>query len=697
MVAARPQPTGRLSRRFTRAAAWAGHGRGARVGPEHAALLAILALSTVLNVHRLSQNGFANTYYSAAIKSMLGSLHRFLYVSADPGGLITVDKPPLGLWLQAASAKLFGFVPLSLLLPEAIAGVLSVLALYLIVARRAGPLAGLLSALALSVFPSFVAVSRDNNLDALLILLMVLACGAGLRATENGRLRHLLACALLIGLAFNTKALAAVLVLPGLALAYLVCAPVALPRRLLSLLAAALVMVAISAAWLMFVDATPKSQRPYVGGSVDNSEFGLTFGYNGFGRVGGQVGGPGDIPGLHPPPAARAPRASSPAALHGHHRAHQPVSFGGPTGPLRLFGKGLGDQGGWVLPFALLGAIAAALTLRRRRDPATAATIVFGSWFVVEAAVLSLSKGIVHPYYVSALGPGCAAMCGLGVAALASLATRSRLWLALAAVALGATIAAQDTMLAREDYLRWDVPVAIAVALAALALVLIRRTLARPALALGLTALLIAPAAYARTTWEAPVQGTFPAAGPYQAAGPGGVGVAGKSLKIDRALIAYVGAHGSGSRWALLTQASTTAAPLILMGMRAGAIGGYSASDPAVSVRGLAGFVRRREARYVLLGGPFASRGGNAASTAVRRSCVEVSLQDWYTLPLGADGRPFVPRQTLATLALYDCAGRARAILAGRPAPTRRRSRRHARRSRRQHRPATTTGRAAGR
>jgi 4-amino-4-deoxy-L-arabinose transferase-like glycosyltransferase len=81
------------------------------MAPEHVGLAAILVLSGLLQFVRLSQNGYANTYYSAAVKSMLRSWHNFFYASADPNGLISVDKPPLGLWLQALSAKVFGFAP----------------------------------------------------------------------------------------------------------------------------------------------------------------------------------------------------------------------------------------------------------------------------------------------------------------------------------------------------------------------------------------------------------------------------------------------------------------------------------------------------------------------------------------------------------------------------------------------------------
>ena len=165
-------------------------GATARLGLHHLALAGVLVLSAIVNTHRLSQNGYGNIFYSAGDKSMLRSLHNFFFVSFDPGGLVTVDKPPLGLWVQAASAKLFGFSPLSLLLPEAILGMLAVLLLYRALARRIGGWAGVAGALALAVFPSFVAVSRTTNVDTLLIVLMILACDAGVRARRERALAH---------------------------------------------------------------------------------------------------------------------------------------------------------------------------------------------------------------------------------------------------------------------------------------------------------------------------------------------------------------------------------------------------------------------------------------------------------------------------------------------------------------------------
>jgi 4-amino-4-deoxy-L-arabinose transferase-like glycosyltransferase len=667
-----------------------------RLAPAHLALAGVLALSAVLNVNKLSQNGYANIFYSAGVKSMLRSWHNFLFVSFDPGGLVTVDKPPLALWVQAASAKVFGFSPLSLLLPEAIIGVLAVAALYWVISRRLGPWPAIVGALTLAVFPSFVAVSRENGVDPVLILLLILACGAGLRACETGRWRTLVGCGVLIGLAFNTKTLAAYLVVPPIALAYLVCAPGRVPRRLAQLAVAGLAMLVVSFAWIAVVELTPASQRPYVGSSTNNTELGLTFEYNGFGRVEGQVGGPNSVvvrPGAYVPAAreravaAAARTASPPSEQRGAHeptptltpvvthgREKDPIPFGGPPGPLRLFHVGLGDQAGWMLPFALFGLLGVALLLlldgwqrrqdnepeeRRsgRHDPRLAATLVLGGWFLVEAVVLSLSKGIVHPYYVSALGPGTGAMAGAGALVFVELArghNTRRIWgLMLMVGAVASTVVVQVVLLHREHYLEWFIPLLVVGAAVGLCALLVLRRLAVPAAICTFLVLLVAPTAYSATTWLAPAEGTFPAAGPRHDPGPGAYGVNARDEGIDRALADYVSTHDPGSRWALLTVASDTAAPMMLWGLDAGAMGGYSGTDPAVDGPQLARLVANREARYVLLGGEYSLRGGNLATRAVLRACTELAPSVWHSpvpYPYG--------------LALFDCAGREHALTA---------------------------------
>ncbi len=684
----------------------------------HLALVPILALSAVLDTHRLAQNGYANTFYSAGVKSMLQSWHNFFFASFDPGGLVSIDKPPLALWLQAASAKLFGFSPLSLLLPEAIVSMLAVAVLYRILYRRLGIAAALAGALALAVFPSFVAVSRDNGVDPLLILLLILACGAALNAIEDGRWRWLLACAALIALAFNTKTLAAYLVVPGIALAYMLCAPGTWLRRALMLCVAGLVLGIGSFLWIAAVELTPASQRPYVGSSTNNTELGLTFDYNGFGRVEGEVGGPGQVPvaegamvrapsprhrrALRPPtPSQRARLVAlerreaarrvrlikqQTATYLPDGRLRDPIVFGGATGPLRLFEAKLADQGSWMLPFALIGLLAFALLVladartgaRARMDAGTsestssraqaseqgaserasrksrfALLLVFGGWLLVEVAILDFSDGIVHPYYISAVGPGAAAMIAAGCVAFASFAKR-RDWRALLLVGtVAATVAVQASILDYQHYTRWFVPVLIAGALVGLLAMTVRR-LAAGAMGFLLCLLLVAPAWYAKTTWLAPVQGTFPAAGPHQASGDGGDGINAIDLRFERNMIRYVTTHRPGTRWSVLTVAAPTAAPMILLGSPAGALAGYSGTDPALNGRGLARLVASGQARYVTLGGAYASRGGNLASKAVLHDCRQVPYRAWS----GPVPSPY-------ELVLFDCAGRER-VLSGR-------------------------------
>src|SRR6266481_5190282 len=87
------------------------------------ALGGIMIISLFMNFFQLGQNGFGNLYYAAGIRSMLDSWHNFFFVSFDPGGFVSIDKPPLGFWLQTLSAKIFGFTPFSIFLPQALAGV----------------------------------------------------------------------------------------------------------------------------------------------------------------------------------------------------------------------------------------------------------------------------------------------------------------------------------------------------------------------------------------------------------------------------------------------------------------------------------------------------------------------------------------------------------------------------------------------
>ena len=299
-----PSPRARerigLGGRDGRARAMQAPGRGSPPGaiarrlrlPE---LCALVALAAVLNLWALGRNGWANDYYSAAVRSMSSSWHNFLFASLDPSGVMTVDKPPLALWVQALSVRLFGYHPLSMLVPQALMGVASVVLVYDLVRRVFGRLGGFIAGLAMATTPIVVAVSRHNNPDALLVLCTVAAMWFAVRALQDGRTRWLVLCGVCVGLGFETKMLVALTVVPGIALAWLWVAPAARGRMhaLRQLLAGGAAMLLVGGAWPALVELVPASDRPWVSGTSDNSVLSLIFGYNGLGRVDGQAGGPG--------------------------------------------------------------------------------------------------------------------------------------------------------------------------------------------------------------------------------------------------------------------------------------------------------------------------------------------------------------------------------------------------------------------
>src|SRR3954454_22388188 len=206
-------------------------------------LLALLALAALLNLWGLSINGMANEYYSGAVRSMASSWHAFLYGSLDPGGVMTADKPPMALWVQALSVRGFGFSSWAMLVPQALMGVASVWLVYDLVRRRFGRAGGFVAGAVLALTPIAVAISRHNNPDALLVLCSVGALWAMVRALEDGRTRWVVLSGVCVGLGFEAKMGAALLVVPALALAWLWVRPRGLWRSLRALAAGGAAMV----------------------------------------------------------------------------------------------------------------------------------------------------------------------------------------------------------------------------------------------------------------------------------------------------------------------------------------------------------------------------------------------------------------------------------------------------------------------
>ncbi|MGZ4586472.1 MAG: glycosyltransferase family 39 protein [Mycobacteriaceae bacterium] len=475
-------------------------------------LVALLVATAVFYLWGLSASGYANSFYSAAAQAGSVSWKAFFYGSSDAANSITVDKPPASLWVMALSVRVFGLSSWSILAPQALEGVATVALLYAVVRRRFGPAAGLISGLVLALTPVAALMFRFNNPDALLTLLMVASVWALMRGVEDGRTRWLVLTGVFVGLGFLTKQMQVFLVLPALSITYLVAGPVRLGRRLLQLLAAGVALVASAGWWLAIVSLVPAADRPFIGGSQNNSILELTLGYNGFGRLSGSETG-SVVPG-------------------GGGGGGGPAGGGmwGSTGITRLFTGEFGGQITWLVPAALAMLVAGFVLAGRapRTDPARASYLVWGLWLLVTGLTFSFMAGIFHAYYTVALAPAVGALVGSGAVQLWQ---RRRSWWASAALAatLVLTVAWAYVLLGRSpSFVPWLRYVVLAVGLlAAIALVarplLPRRALLVVALA-AVVAGLAGPTAYATQTVATAHAGPIVSAGPMVAGDRGGFG-----------------------------------------------------------------------------------------------------------------------------------------------------------------------------
>ena len=648
-------PSGRLRR------IW----RGPDTDPAWArpALFALLLATGAFYVIGLTSNGWANSFYSAAVQAGSQSWKAFFFGSSDAGNSITVDKPPASLWVMALSVRIFGLSSFSILLPEVIMGVATVGVVHATVKRCSTAAAGLLAGAVLALTPVAVLMFRFNNPEALLVLLMTLGAWATMRSIEQGSPKWMAIVGVFIGLGFLTKALQVLLVVPFFGLGYVLFANTTLRRRIVGAIVGVGAMLLSAGWWVAIVELIPASMRPYIGGSQDNSFLSVTFGYNGLGRLNGsEVGSVGG--------GQRGPGSGTESIT-------------------RLFTQTIGGQISWLLPTAALLLIAG-LALRGRRprtDLRRAAYVVWGGWLLVTGLVFSLMAGIFHEYYTVALAPAIAALVGMGaceawdrrthwagrgvLAAAAGTAAGMGFWL------LGRTTA-------YGGWLRWSV---LVVGFAAALLLLLTDRLPRFATAVtvggAVAAALAGPTAYAVTTVTTPHTGSIVTAGP-NTGGPGGMGRGGvpgggmprggfpggapgglaggmpggmppggfpggsgqtggrggangmggllNASTPSAEVVAALRAEASSYRWAAATVGSQNAAGLQLgSGEPVMPIGGFNGSDPSPTLDEFKGYVASGDIHYFMGGGGFRGQNGggnsgNEISSWVQANFTQVSI-----------------------------------------------------------------------
>ncbi len=636
----------------------------------------LLVATAVTYLWNLGAAGWSNSFYAAAVQAGTQSAKAWLFGALDAPASITVDKPPASIWVMALSGRIFGFSTWSMLAPEALMGVASVALVYALARRWSGPRTALAAAALVASMPAAALMFKFDNPDAMLVLCMVAAAYTTVRAVDAAGTKPgtwwLVGAGALVGLGFLTKQLQVALVVPGLALVYLVVAPTTLRRRIVDLVAAG-VAILVSAGWyVLLVALWPASSRPYIGGSTDNSLIELALGYNGLGRIlggegngGGRFrGGPsGGAPGAAP--GGATPGAGDFGGMPGGPGGFGPGGPGGPGGfgpggggfggspsPWRMFTPEFAGNASWLLPAGIVVLIAGLWFTRRapRTDRPRALLLLGGAWMLVHAVVFSAMSGTIHPYYTVALVPGVA----ITVAAGASILWRERASLAariVLAVAVAGTAVWSAVVLTQAEWglgLRWVVVVAGVLGAAGL---LVPRILARRALAVVVAVLALvgtvgASTAYAAVTAATPRSGSIVSAGPHTGMGGpgtggpgrGGAGAArpGGGGRADRIrgmggpgeeqaspqLVALL--QGAGTRWAAATTGAMNQAGLQLAsGVPVMPIGGFMGSDPEPTLAQFQQYVATGQIHYFVEGGgpgggmpgPM-SRGTSGAITA---------------------------------------------------------------------------------
>ncbi|SEK58604.1 ArnT family glycosyltransferase [Streptacidiphilus jiangxiensis] len=622
------------------------------------ALLLICVLAAVLYARGITQSQYRD-YYADAARSMSGSWKAFFFGSFDPGNSITIDKLPGFLWPQALAARLFGFHPWVLTLPQVLEGIACVLVLHRAVRRWTGVNAALIAAAVFLATPATAGLFRTQVEDPLLTLCLLLAADATQRAALSGRLRSLVLAGVWVGVGFQAKMLEAWAVLPALGLVYLVSAPAPVRRRLAHLGIAAAVAVVASASWVLAVSATPADDRPYVDGTTNNSAVSMAVGYNflsRFSSVGLSAAGSGSV--VSGPDGSEAPSEQADASGSGRLGAPLPGDFGSDeSGWGKLLGSSLASQTGWLYPFAAV-ALGCGLWWRRgkpRTDGLRAGLLLWGTWLATYFLAFSAGSVGGHIYYLGVIAVPLAALTGAGTVLMwrEHRTGGRRAWALPLAIA---TTAAWSVHLSMQypSPLSWLGPATLVLGIAgclllALALAGTRTTtktrIAVAGLTAGLCAVVVTPGAWATQVFNP--WNTYPllgSVGPTSDFGqPGGFVPTDDALTpSQQRLLAYTTAHRGTARYLFASTNETNASPFILdAGAEVLPLGGFTGRVPYPTLPGFQQLVDSGQLQYVLvnsergMGGFGGAESGSATTTTseitvwVLAHCATVSAGDY--------------------------------------------------------------------
>ena len=594
----------------------------------------LLVLTGVLYLLGALHNGMANSYYAAAVQAASQDWTAWLFGSLDAANYVSVDKPPLATMLMGLSARLFGFSSFSMLLPSVLAGVGSVWLVYGAVKRQFGFTSAVIAGATLMLTPVAALMFGFNNPDAILTLMLTASGYAFLRSLEGRRpLLWLSLAGLFTGLAFNTKMLQGLMVLPAMVLVYLVFAKPPIVTRLLHLMFAGLITTMSTLWWSVLVWLTPAGSRPWVGSTNDNNIWSLIFGYNGFGRLLGGHGGGGGPGGGAPPsgdmgsatPLQTAGNTTQTMADGagmmpggvggGPGGGHGPggTGFGGQTGIFRIFNNDFGPNIAWLLVLALAGGGLMLWILRKtpRTSRGRAAVIFWMLWLLIHIVIFSMTSGVIHPYYVVVMAPAVAALVGISLPFLWGAYTRRKPYAWLLPVLVGVTAVIAVIILGYAGTMTWLMWTVGLLGLAGMIGLLVnlyapRRWLQNSAIITAIAACTLAPTVYTLATVNVAHTGSIPTAGPSSTAMRGSNN---ESSQANSQLVQYLVEHQNGATWLVaVASANESAAIQLTSGQPVMAVGGFNGSDTPLTLDQFKQLVKDGKVKYYAISSH--SRGG---------------------------------------------------------------------------------------
>ncbi len=663
----------------------------------------VLLVAAVLRFWNIAAHGFDNLYYSPAALSMASNWHNFWYAAFDPAGFLAIGKPPGAFWMQALSVRIFGFNSIAIHLPQVIAGLLSVLIVFLLARRVTSVPGAAFAAFIMAVTPASVAADRSNLADSWLLLILLGASILVLSGSDTGNVKRLALGAALVGVGFLTKFMVAFLSIPALFLTYAISAPIALRRRLTHLGFAVVVVTLVSLVWLVAVDLTPCDKRPYIAETNDNSTLSLAFGFQGVGRILSRaypalerVGPPpvsrswGPFPGQETAGSDRVSRRNRipgrfahPGSPGGRGPSSQVITgHGGAPGLFRLANRDMAGHITWFLPVILVGIIAAicrsspAKTWRKpHRD-----MFFWIIWFLTFAGVFSLPRTFIHPYYLTLLAPAVAVLTAVAAGGLWAALERSGRFVILPVVAVAFTLLWHVRILDfYPSWAWWLVPLLSVAGLASVFGLLVAKTPIYRKSALGLAgaAAFVCPLLWAATPALAPVGRMVPIADPALLEYWETVAVQGERPTHLPDLVSFLRANHHGERFILAVRDIHWAAPVILKtGEAVMAFGGYHGHKEILSAEEFARMVSTGEVRYVLIAPVHMGRIAGASQQTSARNGIEewvkingtlVPVEEWQSPDVDTTGTPATmpmwgPTEMMVsrmygkpTLELYDC------------------------------------------